>query len=110
MAADCLYVTGVNHLETIAILVREIDGPLNVVMGLGSTALSVADLRSAGVARISLGGSIARAALGLVRDAARELIERGTLDFAQKQIPQADLNALFARNQAGRSGEPGGRR
>jgi 2-methylisocitrate lyase-like PEP mutase family enzyme len=97
--ADCLYVTGVNDLETIATLVREIDGPLNVVMGLGDATLTVAGLRSAGVARISLGGSIARAALGLVRDAARELIERGTLTFAEKQIPQGELNALFARRE-----------
>jgi 2-methylisocitrate lyase-like PEP mutase family enzyme len=97
--ADCLYVTGVNDPETIATLVREIDGPLNVVMGLGSATLTVASLRSAGIARISLGGSIARAALGLVRDAARELIERGTLTFAEKQIPQGELNALFARRE-----------
>lgn len=95
--ADCLYVPGVNDLETIATLVREIDGPLNVVMGLGDTTLTVPALRSAGVARISLGGSIARAALGLVRGSARELLERGTTTFADIQIPQGELNAIFAR-------------
>jgi 2-methylisocitrate lyase-like PEP mutase family enzyme len=97
--ADCLYVPGVTDLETIATLVSEIDGPLNVVMGLNSTGLTVAGLRSAGVARISLGGSIARAALGFVRESARELIERGTLSFAEIQIPQGELNALFARRE-----------
>jgi 2-methylisocitrate lyase-like PEP mutase family enzyme len=102
--ADCLYVPGVNKLEIIATLVNEIEGPLNVVMGLGDATLTVSDLLSAGVARISLGGSIARAALGFVREAAAELIERGTLSFAQVQIPQAELNAMFARRQrAGRS-------
>ncbi|HEY8643257.1 MAG TPA: isocitrate lyase/phosphoenolpyruvate mutase family protein [Candidatus Dormibacteraeota bacterium] len=95
--ADCLYVPGVNDLESIARLVNQIDGPLNVVMGLGSTGLTVPDLLAAGVARISLGGSIARAALGLVREAGRELIESGTLNFARHQIPQAELNELFAR-------------
>ena len=54
-------------------------------------------LRRAGVARISLGGTIARAAFGLVRDAARELRETGTLDFAADQIGHAELGALFAR-------------
>jgi len=108
--ADCLYVPGVSDLETIGTLVSEIDGPLNVVMGLGSTALTVASLRSAGVSRISLGGSIARAALGFVREGARELIEHGTLSFARIQIPQGELNALFARREHSATmqrGEPG---
>jgi len=97
--ADCLFVPGVNDLETIATLVREIDGPLNVVMGLGETNLTVADLRSVGVARVSLGGSIARAALGFVRQSARELLERGTLSFANIQILQRELNNLFAKHE-----------
>jgi len=97
--ADCLFVPGVNDLETIGTLVREIDGPLNVVMGLGATSLTVAELRSIGVARMSLGGSIARAALGYVRQSARELLERGTLGFANIQIPQRELNTLFAKHE-----------
>jgi 2-methylisocitrate lyase-like PEP mutase family enzyme len=107
--ADCLFVPGVNDLESIATLVREIDGPLNVVMGLGTTTLTVAALRSAGVTRMSLGGSIARATLGFVRESARELMERGTVTFAGIQVPQRELSAVFARRErvaaAGR-GEP----
>jgi 2-methylisocitrate lyase-like PEP mutase family enzyme len=98
--ADCLYITGVNEPHAIAELVREIDAPLNAVMGLGDTTLTVATLRSAGVARISLGASIARAVMGLIRDSARELREHGTLTFAERQIPQAELNALFAKRHA----------
>lgn len=99
--ADCLYVPGVNDLERIARLVKEIDGPLNVVMGLGSTGLNADSLGAAGVVRLSLGGSIARAALGFVRQGARELKELGTLTFASVQIPQGELNALFARRDLG---------
>jgi 2-methylisocitrate lyase-like PEP mutase family enzyme len=97
--ADCLFVPGVNDLGSIATLVREIDGPLNVVMGLGTTTLTVAALRSAGVTRMSLGGSIARATLGFVRESARELLERGTVTFAGIQIPQRELSAVFARRE-----------
>ncbi|HZX01669.1 isocitrate lyase/phosphoenolpyruvate mutase family protein, partial [Kribbella sp.] len=68
--ADCLYVPGVNSLDTIRTLVQELDGPLNVVIGLGSSTLNVTDLQAAGVTRISLGGSIARAALGFIRRSA----------------------------------------
>jgi 2-methylisocitrate lyase-like PEP mutase family enzyme len=96
--ADCLYVPGVNDLPTIRTLVREIVGPLNVVMGLGSSTLTTGDLLDAGVARISLGGSIARAALGFVRSSAEELLRDGTMTFADHQIPQRELNLLFARH------------
>lgn len=89
-----------NDLDTVATLVREIDGPLNVVMGLGATTLTVEALRSVGVARISLGGSIARAALGFVRESARELREGGTITFAAGQIPQGELNVLFAGRES----------
>jgi 2-methylisocitrate lyase-like PEP mutase family enzyme len=98
--ADCLYVTGVNDPDVIAALVREIDGPLNAVMGLGDTTLTVAALRAAGVARISLGASIARAVMGFIRDSAREVLERGTLGYAEGQIPQGELNAMFAKRHA----------
>lgn len=40
--ADCLFVPGIRDAATIAALVREIDGPLSVVMGLSGTALTVA--------------------------------------------------------------------
>ncbi|MET7282763.1 isocitrate lyase/phosphoenolpyruvate mutase family protein [Kribbella sp. NPDC005582] len=96
--ADCLYVPGVNDLDTISTIVREVDGPVNVVIGLGSSTLTVPDLLAAGVQRISLGGSIARAALGFIRRSAEELATHGTISFAQDQIPQAELNELFARS------------
>jgi 2-methylisocitrate lyase-like PEP mutase family enzyme len=102
--ADCLYVPGVNDLQLIARLVTEIDGPLNVVMGLGRSTLTVAALREAGVARISLGGSIARATLGFIREAARELRDEGTLGFTQIQIPGRELNALFAARERAATG------
>ena len=64
--ADVLYPPGVADLETIKTLVREIDGPLNIVTGLGRARMSTRALLDVGVRRISLGGSIARAALGFV--------------------------------------------
>jgi 2-methylisocitrate lyase-like PEP mutase family enzyme len=97
--ADCLYTPGVSDLASIAHLAREIDGPLNMVMGLGNASGNTREWLDAGVQRISLGGSIARAALGFVRRAAQELRETGTIGFAEGQIPQGELNALFARSK-----------
>jgi 2-methylisocitrate lyase-like PEP mutase family enzyme len=97
--ADCLYAPGPAD-AAIEALVHEIDGPINVVIGLGSAVGNAKTLLAQGVQRISLGGSIARTALAVVRDAARELLEQGSVSFAARQIPQAELNAVFARTRS----------
>lgn len=99
--AHCLFTPGPSDLETIKVLVREIDGPVNVVMGLGTARGNAHDFIAAGVQRISVGGSIARSALGLVRRAALELRDQGTLTYAQDQIGQAALNETFVTARAG---------
>jgi 2-methylisocitrate lyase-like PEP mutase family enzyme len=67
-----------------------------VVVGLSGSEGNANAMIEAGVRRISLGGSIARSALGFVRQCARELREAGSFAFAGAQIPQSELNALFA--------------
>ena len=74
--ADCLFAPGVGDAATIAALVRGVNGPLNVMVGPG--APPIAELERLGVARASLGGSLALAVLGLVRRAGEELLGRGS--------------------------------
>jgi 2-methylisocitrate lyase-like PEP mutase family enzyme len=93
--AECLYAPDVNDLDDLEGLVNEVGAPLNMVAGLGDTRLTVPSLRSIGATRIRFGGSIARAVLGFIREAAQELLGPGTLSFARNQIPQPELNALF---------------
>ncbi|MEU2338834.1 isocitrate lyase/phosphoenolpyruvate mutase family protein [Streptomyces sp. NPDC013172] len=95
--ADCAFVPGAADAATIGTLVKEIDGPLNVVMGLTGGDLSLAELRELGVRRVTVGGSIARAMYAQLLGAARELAERGTFSYAEAQLPQSDLNELFRR-------------
>jgi 2-methylisocitrate lyase-like PEP mutase family enzyme len=94
--ADCLFVPGVSDASTIGALVKAIDGPINVVMGLSGNTLTVAQLRELGVRRVSVGGSLARAALGLIRRAAREMREQGSFAFADTQIAHGELCQFFA--------------
>lgn len=96
MGADCLFVPGIKDAETIAALVREVDGPITVVMGLTGNAFTVSQLEGLGVKRISIGGSLARSALGLVRRAAQEILQNGSFSFAEQQIPDAELCSFFA--------------
>lgn len=97
--ADCLYAPGIRDIQTIGELVAAVDGPVNVVMGLSGSPLTLAQLHTAGVTRVSIGGSLARATLGLVRRAAQEMLEQGSFGFADGQIADAELCALFANNK-----------
>jgi len=95
--ADCVYPCGVSDMDAVRILVREAGAPVNVVVGWGGARFNIDELLEAGVTRISVGGSLARATLGFVRAAAREMRDQGTMDFAAEQIGQGELNEMFAR-------------
>lgn len=97
--ADCLFIPGIKSIETIKALVQEIDGPVSVVMGLSGSPISVAKLKSVGVTRISIGGSLARATLGLVRRAAREMLDYGTFEYSKQQIADDELSKLFSNRK-----------
>ena len=66
-----------------------------MVAGLANT-IDAPTLFSLGVKRVSLGGSLARAALSMVERAGRELLDSGTLGFLDGAISYADLQRHFA--------------
>lgn len=94
--ADCIFVPGVEDPEEIRALASGIGAPLNIVAGLTGASLDVAALGGLGVARISVGGSLARAALAYVDRAAREMAEQGTFGFTGDAIPHGELQRRFA--------------
>ena len=93
--ADCLFVPGVIDAETIAALVRDIDGPVNIMAMPG--APSIPELARLGVARVSLGPAIIQAALATTQQAARELLEHGTYRTLENSLPFSETNRLFRR-------------
>lgn len=95
--ADCVFIPGVTAPNLVRTLVGEVAAPLNLVVGLGSSPVGPRELLELGVQRVSVGGSIARAAYGFIRACLAELRERGTIGYAAAQIPQGELNAVFAR-------------
>jgi 2-methylisocitrate lyase-like PEP mutase family enzyme len=93
--ADVLYAPGLTSREDIAALVRSVDRPVNVVMGLQGVQLSLADLAEIGVKRVSIGSALSRAALGAFLRAAREMREHGTFTFSADAVSYRDLSAMF---------------
>ena len=74
--ADCLYAPGVKELADTGRLVTSLDKPINA--NLTGTGLSVADMASVGVRRVSVGAALANATykafdgfVGLLKDAGR---------------------------------------
>lgn len=94
--ADVLYAPGLPDLTAIRTLCAAVDRPVNVVMGLGGINIPVADLAEAGVKRISVGGSFARAALGAFFRAAEEVRDHGTFSYAALAAPAARIEAMMA--------------
>jgi 2-methylisocitrate lyase-like PEP mutase family enzyme len=77
--ADVLYAPGLTRASDIQSVVSAVDRPVNVLALPG--APSVAELADLGVARISVGGAFAFAALGALVEAARELRTAGTYGY-----------------------------
>lgn len=93
--ADCVFPIGASEAATIGNLARAIHGPINILAGPHTP--TVPQLAELGVARVSVGGGLARVALGAARRAAQELLERGTFTtMEQEALPSSDLRSLFA--------------
>ncbi|MGH7003411.1 MAG: isocitrate lyase/phosphoenolpyruvate mutase family protein, partial [Alphaproteobacteria bacterium] len=92
--ADCLFAPFTADPAVIGRLAKAVEGPLNIIL---QPTITVAEMAALGVARISLGGHVSRAALSLVRRAARELKEHGSCGFARDGIEHRELNELMAR-------------
>lgn len=71
--AQVLYAPGLPDLDSICTVCAAVSRPANVVMGLSGPLFSVRELEAAGIKRISVGGSFARAALGALARAACEV-------------------------------------
>ncbi|HEX4080036.1 MAG TPA: isocitrate lyase/phosphoenolpyruvate mutase family protein [Rhizomicrobium sp.] len=94
--ADVLYAPGLPSLDAIREVCASVSKPVNVVMGLKGAAYTVEEQAAAGVKRISVGGSFARAALGAFLRAAREVKDKGSFTYAADAIPHAEIHRYMA--------------
>lgn len=96
--ADVLYAPGLRSVDEIRAVVQAVaPKPVNVLMGMPGVPFGVNQLQDLGVKRISVGSSLARAALGAFQRAALEIREQGTFGYGEQALPFALLNDLFRR-------------
>jgi 2-methylisocitrate lyase-like PEP mutase family enzyme len=96
--ADVLFAPGLVSAQDIRQVVESVDRPVSVLALRG--APSTGELAALGVARVSVGGSFAFAALGALREAAEELRDRGTYGYLERTA----LGVQAARAAFKRSG------
>jgi 2-methylisocitrate lyase-like PEP mutase family enzyme len=97
--ADVVYAPGLPSLEAIRKVCAGVSKPVNVLMGLKGATYSVEELSAAGAKRISVGGALARAALGAFVRAAREVKDKGTFTFAGEAISHAEVSEYMAQGK-----------
>jgi 2-methylisocitrate lyase-like PEP mutase family enzyme len=98
--ADCLYAPGVIDKDDIAAMVRAVaPKPLNVLMM--RPGYSVSELADLGVRRISVGGALARVALGATITAAEQM-RAGSFDGLGAAMQGGPLNDIFREHEKDR--------
>ena len=103
--ADCIFIQPVWDRETISTLVKEINAPVNILSNPGNGAglpPSVRELQDLGVARLSLGSSVMKATLALIKKIADELLQKGTYNLLSDTLtplPDAALAYKMAIGQ-----------
>ena len=94
--ATCLFAPGLYDRETIAKLVKAVEAPINILAN--PACPPMAELENIGVARVTAGSGIMRAALGLVRRIGKDMLESRSCEMMfAGAIPHAELNRLMQR-------------
>ena len=89
--ADCLYAPRIGTAEQVAAIVAAV-APKPVNLLINAPFITVAEAAALGVRRISVGGTLARAAWAGFLEAAREIADAGTFSRFER-LP--DVDALF---------------
>jgi len=91
--ADCVYPMGLVDADSITNFVKALDFPINVMVRKSLPPIS--ELQRLGIARVSFGPSPSYAAMGLLKRAAKEVLEKGTYEnLIEGAITFDELNAL----------------
>lgn len=93
--ADCLFVPGLNDVDTIARIVKASPLPINAMIAPGDGP-SIVRLAEVGVRRVSTGHTIAALLYATARRATAELLE-GSETALHGGIPATEMQALMAR-------------
>lgn len=93
--ADVLYAPGLRTLDEVRLVTSAVSKPLNVLASL-LQGVTVAQLADAGAKRISIGSSLARAALTALIRAGTEMRDQGSFAWTSDLASGADVEKLLS--------------
>jgi len=93
--ADVLFAPALPTLEAVREVCRAVSKPVNFMIGMPGKSFSVPDLAEAGVRRISFAGTLYRAAMTGLINAALEAKDHGTFTYLDRSVPTAEINRLM---------------
>lgn len=96
--ADCLYVPHPGTIAELERLCAALAAPVNVLMAGPWTRYGREDLAPTGVARISLGSSLARVTQQVLLDAGREILGEGGFGCLAQAAQGSEIDALLKRD------------
>jgi 2-methylisocitrate lyase-like PEP mutase family enzyme len=95
--ADVLFAPGLPDLDSVREVCSAVGKPVNFMVGIKGKSFSVAELAAAGVKRISFAGSLYRAAMTGLLNAAREAKGNGTFHYLEQTITSAELSPFLGK-------------
>jgi 2-methylisocitrate lyase-like PEP mutase family enzyme len=93
--ADVLFAPGLPDLDSVRTVCSSLGKPVNFMVGIRGKSFSVAELAQAGVRRISLAGTLYRAAMTGLANAAREVRESGTFGYLDSSMSGGEYAKYF---------------
>ena len=93
--ADVLYAPGLHDLESIRTVCDSVNSPVNVVIEISNTEITLQNLEDAGAKRISIGSVLFLSAYGSLYKAANEIKQQGSFKFASDKIEFSVLEEIF---------------
>ncbi|MCF4098009.1 isocitrate lyase/PEP mutase family protein [Maritalea mediterranea] len=94
--ADVVYVPMPKSFDDLKTIVKSVDVPVNALCAGPYTQYSVAAFGDIGVARVSLGSSLARVVHRVILDVAKPMIEAGDMTALSNSISGATIDELLA--------------
>lgn len=93
--ADVLFAPGLPDIASVRTVCAAVSKPFNFMAGIKGKSFSVGELVAAGVKRISLAGSLYRAAMTELIEAAREVRDKGSFTYLDRSVTTPELHELM---------------
>lgn len=92
---DCIFYLNLHSAETIGTVGKEVKAPISILAGPQSP--SVSQLQDLGVARVSYGSGLLKAAISGTKKLAQEILEKGTCSLLKEGMQTPEISGLVSK-------------